>query len=198
MNGVLTCPPTDENGDPLPADIQALILDMLPLTSLDALSKLPLMREVIRAKLKAKIDNILTAFSLDADACLSMMERAGAILSGSAALYVVAPGYAAPNDLNFYCPKHAAKGVATYFSRSPGYTKVSNPTIRVVAERSPFNILDAITLSESISTSPLVPLFSFHSTTLMNCISGRGVLSFYPKLTEQYVGELYEGLFQCR
>ncbi|KAF6742992.1 hypothetical protein DFP72DRAFT_829139 [Ephemerocybe angulata] len=116
------------------------------------------------------------------------------------------PGTCTPNDLNFYCPKHNAAAVVSYFTRLQGFTNLSLPTRKVVVERTPLNNLDVnngvrriyrfrcmstgktITLVESVSVSPLVPIFFFHSTVVMNVVTGRSVVCFYPDLTETYRG----------
>ncbi|KAF6744349.1 hypothetical protein DFP72DRAFT_82571 [Ephemerocybe angulata] len=194
--------------EPIPTDIQELILGILPLTSLRVLGNLPRMRDVIRRHLKERVERVLKAFLKDdVDNCLAMMRLTGTVLSGSAALKVVLPDSGPPGDLNFYCPIHKAREAANYFARAAGFARLRLPTITIAVQRTPFNNLDVnngvrkiyrfksvytgqtITLSESISASPPVPIFFFHTSFLMNCVSGRGVICFYPELTEAYTGK---------
>ncbi|KAF5314144.1 hypothetical protein D9611_006993 [Ephemerocybe angulata] len=206
----LTYERKDVHHEPIPTDIQELILNILPLTSLRVLGNLPRMRDVIRRHLKERVVRVLKAFLKDdVDNCLAMMRLTGTVLSGSAALKVVLPDAGPPGDLNFYCPIHKAREAANYFARSAGFARLRLPTTTIAVQRTPFNNLDVnngvrkiyrfksvytgqtITLSESISASPLVPIFFFHTTFLMNCVGGRGVICFYPELTEAYTGKSF-------
>ncbi|KAF6742980.1 hypothetical protein DFP72DRAFT_768941, partial [Ephemerocybe angulata] len=135
-----------------------------------------------------------------------MMDQTGTVISGSAALGIVVPGSCVANDLNFYCPLGSTAHATELITQSGEYTAELERTMTIAAQRTPFSKLNVnsgvrrvlkfrntsngrrITLTESLSPSPLVPLFCFHLTSLMNCVTGRGAMSFYPEMTEKYTG----------
>ncbi|KAF6747810.1 hypothetical protein DFP72DRAFT_1147103, partial [Ephemerocybe angulata] len=187
--------------EPIPSDIQDLILHYLPLSSLLALSKLPKMRPVVQKHLRLRVINLLRCFTPSPDLCLRMMRQTGTVISGSSALSVVAPGVCSPHDLNLYCPKGSARSAMQHLLALPGVRRESFPARMFGAERTHFSKLDVncgirkmyrffheetnktITLFESIDSSPLVPILFFHSSVLMNYVDAREVVSFYSSLT---------------
>ncbi|KAF6742991.1 hypothetical protein DFP72DRAFT_769247, partial [Ephemerocybe angulata] len=136
-----------------------------------------------------------------------MMTETGTVLSGSAALEIVAPGSCEPRDLNFYCPVGTASQVISSLLENEGFAEVPTSLQAILAERTPFSKFEVnngikrltkmvhqsssrtVTVAESISASPVAPILFFHSTLLMNCVTGTGVMSLYPDLTYEHTGE---------
>ncbi|KAF6750743.1 hypothetical protein DFP72DRAFT_781038, partial [Ephemerocybe angulata] len=131
----------------------------------------------------------------------AMMEKTGTVISGSVALEVTNPGSCTAEDLNFYCPLGATPAAIDSICQQTGFVLDHERESTMLAGRTPFSKLNVnngvkhvlrfthqvtkkrITLIESLSPSPLVPILFFHLTILMNYISGREAVAFYPELT---------------
>ncbi|KAF6746290.1 hypothetical protein DFP72DRAFT_855550 [Ephemerocybe angulata] len=136
------------------------------------------------------------------------MLSSGTILSGSAALSIILPGSCKPGDLNFYCPVGSLAIATNHFINNGEYAEVNVTRRTLVSQRTRHSSLDVnngvrsvhkfrhlttcrfVTLTESISESPLLPLFYFHTTLMMNCVTGGGAICFYPDLTYHCIGRL--------
>ncbi|KAF6744363.1 hypothetical protein DFP72DRAFT_857664 [Ephemerocybe angulata] len=180
------------------------VLEYLPLRSLGYLATLPYMDHIVRDHLRRRIESTIAASGLHVQNTLSMMEQSGTVISGSAALEIAAPGLCSPNDLNLYCPLESYSDAIDLITQTDGYIAEQERTTTVAARRTPFSKLNVnngvrrmwkfrhistgrrITLTESLSPSPLAPIFFFHLTSLMNCVTGRGAVSFYPEMSEKY------------
>ncbi|KAF6747823.1 hypothetical protein DFP72DRAFT_854021 [Ephemerocybe angulata] len=189
---------------PFPLEMVDQVLQYLPLQPLSVLANLRDMEAVVKEHLERRITNTISSFSLHAKKTLNMMEETGTVLSGSAALEITSPGSCVPEDLNFYSPSGAAEATVEQILLTSGFALIQEPETAILTERTPFSKLNVnngvkrvfrlshrttgkrVTVIESLSPSPLVPIFFFHLTTLMNCVTGRGAISFYPDLTETY------------
>ncbi|KAF6756127.1 hypothetical protein DFP72DRAFT_1066943 [Ephemerocybe angulata] len=199
-------------GRRLPPEMISHVLDYLPLRSLQHIVDFPDMENHVRTHLKRRLSTTLSAFGFSAEKAIDVMQRSGTILSGSAALEIVQPGTCTPEDLNFYCPLGSSAAALELISHTKEYQPVEERKATVAIPRTPFSQLNVnngvkcvhrfrdattekrITLIESLSPSPLLPLFFFHLTALMNCVTGTGAVSFYPELTESSAALLNRGI----
>ncbi|KAF6750730.1 hypothetical protein DFP72DRAFT_851531 [Ephemerocybe angulata] len=193
---------------PLPVELQERIIRLLPLRDLNALRAIPRLNDDMKTHLKARIIRLFVSYGLDGQKSLDMMFSTGTIISGSAALAIVAPGSCEPRDLNLYCAAGAAHGAIKLILGTKGFVETPSPLKALMTERTPFSKFEVnngikriyrfvhvpsskvVTLSESISTSTLAPILFFHTTLLMNYVSGSGATAFYPELTYRCAGLL--------
>lgn len=192
--------------DLCPGDIEETILSYLPLQDLQAMSLVSPGSPVVVGHLRGRVTRLLAALGLDPIQILDIMRETGAIISGSFALEIVNPGSCTPRDLNLYCGLGKGERVGALLGALQGIEFVPAPVEVNLSERRRFETLDlnngvlrirrflhrmsstSITLTESISRSALAPIFFFHNTVLMNCVTGHEVICFYPQLTRDYVG----------
>ncbi|KAF6747811.1 hypothetical protein DFP72DRAFT_918342 [Ephemerocybe angulata] len=198
----------DPKSYPLPVELQERIYRYLPLRDLISLSAIPNLKDDMEKHLEARILRLLVSFRLKGKDTLDMMRSTGTVVSGSAALEIVSPGSCEPRDLNLYCPAGSAQGAIRMILGLDGFVESPYPLKTLLAERTPFSRFEVnngikrlyrfvhlpsskvVTLAESISTSSVAPVLFFHSTLLMNYVSGSGVVSFYPELTYDNLGLL--------
>ncbi|EDQ98350.1 uncharacterized protein LACBIDRAFT_303645 [Laccaria bicolor S238N-H82] len=166
----------------IPLDIQKLILDNLAIPALLRLSKCcRYLSHAVNAYITARIEGILTSFSIDPHKLLEGMETCGAFIGGSVALLAVLANVDsfAPNDLDIYVPEaHAetlAKRILSRFKSVGGHSPiyVLNPAITHVEwYTSTFHPLIRINLIATKSASPLEALFHSGASITMNAITG--------------------------
>ncbi|KAF6744350.1 hypothetical protein DFP72DRAFT_82574 [Ephemerocybe angulata] len=194
--------------EPLPAELQERIVALLPLRDLKALCAHPRMIPTLRVHLKQRVIETLDSFRLKGQETLDMMSASRTVLSGSAALEIVSPGSCEPNNLNFYCPVGSAHHALSAILATKGFVETPMSLKTLMSERSPFNKFEVnngvkrlyrlvhlptkktIILAESISASPLAPILFFHSTLMMNYVTGTTAISLYPDLTYERKGFL--------
>ncbi|KAF5332295.1 hypothetical protein D9611_008147 [Ephemerocybe angulata] len=192
---------------PLPIELHDAVFEYLPLSDLKVLASVQrAYKPFVAEHLRMRVVRLLGEYFQSGDAALKAMERLGCVLSGSAALEVVVPGSCSPRNLNFYCAKGASRRMLRYMEESPGFSRTDPPARKYVAERDPARKLDvnngvrrmytfrhiisgrSVFLTESNSESPLVPIFYFHTSQLMNVVAGTGAICFYSELSDNYTG----------
>ncbi|KAF6756112.1 hypothetical protein DFP72DRAFT_1117584, partial [Ephemerocybe angulata] len=182
------------------------IVRLLTLGDLLKLSAIPRIQHSVRKHLKGRVSRTLVSFRLREQDTLNRMIETGTVLSGSAALEIVSPGTCKPRDLNFYCPSGAAQRFISLILETEGFVEENKPFKVLMAERTPFSRFEVnngvkrlyrlvhlsskmvVNVVESVSASPIAPLLFFHSTLLMNYVSGDSVVSLYPSLTYEGTG----------
>jgi len=140
---------------------------------------------------------------------LEFLTRTSTIISGSAALLVFCPGLFIPGDLDIYCSEENLDKVLDFFQT---YTEYASPTetpakdelardvdydawvfsVNHIAKvqkiycppppksnREP-TIVNIIAVQQ---ISPITAISYFHSTPVMNIITGKGAMCIYPELT---------------
>ncbi|TEB23299.1 hypothetical protein FA13DRAFT_1798106 [Coprinellus micaceus] len=166
-------------------------------------------KRITHAGLRARVDDHIRSYFLPPVETRAMMQVTDTVLSGSAALKIadVSKGWD-DGDLDFYTPNSQLCRVVNWF-RMHGYkvTRVHDapydpktlpqdekePVINrsfavhscmeqiVYLKHKVFNTV--LNVIQSRSESALAPLTFFHSTLVMNFVSGNGVVCAYPKLT---------------
>ncbi|KAF6749188.1 hypothetical protein DFP72DRAFT_1073319 [Ephemerocybe angulata] len=193
----------------IPDDLLREITKDMSLPDIAAIASLApnLPRDTIHSRLKA----LLASQHLDPEGFLEKMAETNTVLSGSGALEIILPGTCTPGDLDFYCPRDEGQTLSFYLEAN-GFNKYDyggsstkrrsedvdddeehydnrngiNSVIRLRhdAHGSKIHII------ESVSLSPLVPVFFFHSTVVMNFVSATAAVCFYPELTFRHQGLL--------
>ncbi|KAF5338586.1 hypothetical protein D9611_012765 [Ephemerocybe angulata] len=188
-----------------PPDIQEYILSYLPLSDLISLASVSSVEGEIHGHIKGRVTKLLVKTGVNHEGLLDVMRRTGTVISGSAALEVAVPGSCTPKDLNLYCGLGKADETAALLLEDSAYEKIPNPVTAKMSERRRIETFDlnngvsqilrfkhksglTLSLIESLSHSPLAPIFFFHNTLMMNCITGDEVISFYPLLSRTMTG----------
>jgi hypothetical protein len=157
-----------------------------------------------------RIVDILKFFQLDPTTVLKFLTRTGTVISGSAALLMFYPGLFTPGDLDIYCSVEMLDEVLDFFeaftpyhspeeaspseelTHDPNYedwVEYENYIARVLKLscspqpghecKKPW-ILNIIVVQK---IEPVLAISHFHSTPVMNIITGNGVVCVYPELT---------------
>ncbi|KAF5311405.1 hypothetical protein D9611_011594 [Ephemerocybe angulata] len=191
--------------DMCPGDLRGHILAYLPLPDLISLSNVSSGEGEIKEHLRSRVCRALAKVGVDPESLLNVMRKTGAVISGSTALEVVVPGSCTPNDINLYCPQGKAVETSDLLLEDDAYEKIRSPEGARLSERIRVETFDlnngvsqilrfkhksgaSLNLMESLSHSPLAPIFFFHNTILMNCITSDEVISFYPLSTSSLTG----------
>ncbi|PPQ81452.1 hypothetical protein CVT26_007745 [Gymnopilus dilepis] len=154
--------------------------------------KKPLTSTMLPPVARARFERLITMFDLgDPDTLRLEMSKCCAIISGSAALYVFHPNAFTPGDVDFYVPHSTANRFICslhdrgFFDNSADDKKATYPSREIVAVSRFWKRGNArsINLIITQSVNPLAVVVQFHSTLLMNAITGRGVICLYPLLT---------------
>jgi hypothetical protein len=184
----------------MPRDVQRLILDNLAIPALLMLSKCcRYLSHAVNAYTMARIEGILTSFSIDSYKLLQGMETCGAFIGGSVALLAVLANVDSfsPHDLDIYIPEaHAetlAKRILSRFKSVGGHSPIYdlNPAIAHVEwYTSTFHPLIRVNIIATKSTSPLEALFHSGASITMNAITGRGIFTAYADLTPRKISLL--------
>ncbi len=157
-----------------------------------------------------RVVNILKQFQLEPKIFLEFLTRTSTVISGSAALLVFYPGLFIPGDLDIYCSESSLSEVLDFFQV---FTKYSMPKESPTREElSKDKDYDDWVFSESHLAKvlkiygppypdsnreppmvniivvrnvmdPISAISHFHSTPVMNLVTGRGVICVYPELT---------------
>ena len=160
--------------------------------------------------IRKTVHGLLASFCASPQRFLDVLEREHAVISGSVALYVM---YAIsfngvsrwengwyPSDIDVYVPFFESENeddqppFVAYMIGVEGYRmSFSQGRERAPAEYSMFpEVKEVIYLEKgstymdvivSASCFCMAPMFKFHSTPVMNCISGNGIFSAYPNMT---------------
>lgn len=185
-------------------DIADLILDHLGITTLviyGQAAKSVLYQ--VRIHINRRLHTILARTGIAPDIMLQLLSDSHSVISGSTVLSFMLP-YGertwTPKDLDLYTNKAGYTCVISALAHHgysinkvyTGYTAGNSQhdttpeaigfgIDRVINMR---NTLDhSIDVIISVDKSPFIPIFNFHSTALMNFISGKGFFCAYPRLT---------------
>ena len=151
----------------------------------------------------ARIEGILTSFSINPHKLLEGMEISGAFIGGSVALLAVLAKVDsfALQDLDIYVPEaHAdtfTRRILSGFKSVGGHSPVYhlNPAIAHVKwYTSTFHPLIRVNIIATKSASPLEALFHSGASITMNAITGRGIFTAYADLTPRKISLLPSGL----
>ncbi|KAF6750742.1 hypothetical protein DFP72DRAFT_851543 [Ephemerocybe angulata] len=187
-------------------DAHDAFLRSLSLRDLKKVSSLTPLAPIVQRHLHDRVESMWKAFHLPSSPSLGMLKDTGSIVSGSAALDLILPGLRTPRDLNLYCPEGAASAVLSYlFSHKfilQGPPLVWN-SMKEGRSNNCFNINNGvkslhrlkhleesalITVVESVSLSPILPILFFHTTFTMNYCDDKEITCLYPNLTACSVG----------
>lgn len=159
-------------------------------------------RRIGKTHLHERLFRLIRPFIDDVTALLANMSLSHTVISGSAALwYMMPPSDDSwfPKDLDLYTTVRGYNTIKGYIlgkgfhemshtgnaqNLQPDYPTTSGIKSVTVLRKGDITI-DIIV---SLRVSPLVPIFHFHSTTVMNFISAQGFFSAYPTITEKYRG----------
>ncbi|KAG6836254.1 hypothetical protein H0H93_009778 [Arthromyces matolae] len=179
--------------DIFPTECIVEILQCLPVGDLVAFAgTCETFRLLVRNHIKSKISLLLKRFSLD-DFFLELLDTFGGVISGSAALWVINPWTFNPGDLDIYMSWHTCDGFVQTLIDHYGMTIVPTPPTQKYDEP-PGQISTIYSLrhgSHKIEimesrNSSLMPIFSFHSTVVMNCVTSTSIFCAFPYLTSSY------------
>ncbi|KAF6747329.1 hypothetical protein DFP72DRAFT_1149371 [Ephemerocybe angulata] len=186
----------------MPHDLQRETTKDMDLRDLAAITSL--VPDLARDTIHSRLTTVLASQPLDAEGFLDKMAETNTVLSGSGALEIILPGTCTPGDLDFYCPRDEGRALAFYLEEN-GFKKYDFEGTSIERRRKegeddhePYDNRNGIKsvirlrhathkskihIIESVSLSPLVPLFFFHSTVVMNFVSATAAVCFYPELT---------------
>lgn len=165
-----------------------------------------MLRDDVHNALRDTVHELLGHFCDDPVDFLANMLHNNAIISGSVALYALSfvhfssAGRSAkgwfPNDMDIYVPltQHphdSPPPIIAYLGQSHGYSlrlkldhlDLQYPNSEIFEIYHLFKDDKKIDVIVSITQSAIRPLFRFHGSCVMNCITGSGIFSAYPKLT---------------
>lgn len=174
----------------------------MPVVHVKILGQIPTEKDIAQAELPRRVQHQLQNFSLQSDKTLAMMRKVNCILSGSAALEIAVPDSCTPGDLDFYCPLKQLRTVVKFFVQKQGYIDTTPGTCphvygdHIAGIRAVKTLIHStdptlkINIIESTTISPHAPIILFHSTPVMDFVSGDGIGVFYPALTSQRKGKV--------
>ncbi|KAF6746513.1 hypothetical protein DFP72DRAFT_823059 [Ephemerocybe angulata] len=193
----------------MPYEMQRDITKDMNLPDLTAIASL--VPTLARDTIHARLTSLLASQHLDPEGFLEKMAETNTVLSGSGALEIILPGTCTPGDLDLYCPRDEGQTLSSYLeANSFNKYEYSSTSIERRSEdgqsdddehydsrngiKSIIRLCheahgSKIHIIESLSLSPLVPLFFFHSTVVMNFVSATAAVCFYPELTFQHKGK---------
>ncbi|KAG6907171.1 hypothetical protein DXG01_010257 [Tephrocybe rancida] len=150
----------------------------------------------IHAHITKTIHRVFSNLGVDTRRVLEILESTGSVISGSTVLAILNPWTFKPGDLDVYVPRSAGTEVRVRFQTTYAVQIVPQVNDRFPLYGDLADIHDVITLrSESISINlivsrtdnPLLPIFNFHSTVVMNFLSSTDLFCAYPDLTFNYL-----------
>ncbi|KAG6915534.1 hypothetical protein DXG01_011031 [Tephrocybe rancida] len=155
----------------------------------------PALRPFIHGHVNGTIKRVFTNLGLNAAFVLEVLESTGSVVSGSTILAILNPWTFKPNDLDLYVPHSAVNKVITLFVDNYGVTIFSPKDVQGTDYGSLPDVQDVVTLRKdsihiniivSRSDNPLLPIFNFHSTVVMNFMTSTSIFCAYPELTFDY------------
>ncbi|KAJ3533946.1 hypothetical protein NMY22_g7121 [Coprinellus aureogranulatus] len=192
-----------------PPELKVEVMKHLPIDDLQRLGRFHGFRALAHRGLRGRVYDLLHLFHLDPVQALEMMRNNDTVLSGSAALKAVDACFWDPADLDFYCPEDRLMAVLQWFQtfgyeakesvdaqEDPKEERYDGQYDSPIDRMDPFRdcIQSVVTLEhsqhfsrvklvQSISLSAMAPIGFFHSTLVMNIVTGLGVVCAYPNLT---------------
>ncbi|KAF6747100.1 hypothetical protein DFP72DRAFT_1075746 [Ephemerocybe angulata] len=186
----------------LPNELKVHVFGFLSLSDVVSFCQVSLpFRAFALRRLRHRLTLLIEPYELPLYTLLLILDRTNTVISGSLALELVHPTGIIPNNLDLYCPNQEADAICSFLF-TKGYVPVpDHPIYPLIIDDVPGrNCIEAVrTLRHtakgaiihvvvSDSSSPLAPVFSVHSTFMMNFISANAIYSCYPSLTEQGIG----------
>lgn len=178
-------------------DVLLEIMSWLPLFDLASLGMASSsFYDIVQEYVTSFIRQLLSEMQLDAYKLFSLLHETDSVISGSFALRCLFPGpnllQYTPHDIDIYVPQDQEETVLHFLEAHFGYKlrfsclmNYYAPQIdRVVWLDGPNGGIVNVIISSS--TSALLPIFSFHSTMVMNFISSTGIYSAYNHLTRSF------------
>ncbi|KAG6849243.1 hypothetical protein H0H93_010125 [Arthromyces matolae] len=149
-------------------------------------------REIIKEHLLNKVHLLLAHFDLDGE-FLDVLHETGAVISGSSALSVINPSTFQPGDLDLYVSWEYTQVLLDRLTNTYQMTIIPRPSVPKYEEH-PGPISAVYTLQHGVHKVDIIesrnyammPIFSFHSTAVMNCITSTSLFCAYPHLTSTY------------
>ncbi|KAF6755121.1 hypothetical protein DFP72DRAFT_1067851 [Ephemerocybe angulata] len=152
---------------------------------------------MVRRELKERVTAVLRDKGLDADETLRRMREMNVVMEGPPILQVLLPDCNVGHVLSFCCPGWG-KGAFSQFLLSAGYSveEEDDQTVELPDDGSQDCHTGCqhvttlrngdgctVTVNESVSMSPLVPIFFAETTASINYVSADGVACLYPEMT---------------
>ncbi|KAJ7753757.1 hypothetical protein B0H16DRAFT_1263496, partial [Mycena metata] len=138
---------------------------------------------------------VLTTCDVDPVNVLALLRTTRSIVSGSAALLMVTDLEFIPGDLDIYTPLSQEESAMVIVQTQMKYLPITSRMPRGYPDNS--GILKVHRLEKGHRSmnviivqgeDPTVAIFHFHSTVVMNCLTGFGLYCAYPSLTLSDVG----------
>ncbi|KAJ6601236.1 hypothetical protein DFH09DRAFT_900400 [Mycena vulgaris] len=139
-----------------------------------------------------------------------VLDTTASLISGSVALLALFPGSRhplfQPGDLDVYSTRTQYTHLIRFFAIAAGYvidtaranTYFRNGIIlqvfRLKRDGSPYTINVIVSMADNA----MMPIFKFHSTIVMNAISGTGVFSAYIAATTSFKGAINSSVFNLK
>lgn len=165
-------------------------LGQLPLPWLAALINDPAWGLRARRELHRRVQAILSEWGLGLDETLAMFHAHNCVMMGPVVVGLIIPESEPSKALALACPLDGLQGPLAYLKlegydvdpdEEEGIRWGGGPGVmRTVSLRHRASGRQ-IDLTESVSTSPLVPLLFSPTTTLMNVVMSDGVVCMYPR-----------------
>lgn len=150
-------------------------------------------RRTVHEYVASYVRQLLDPMAIDVIKLFSLLHKTKSVISGSFALRCLFPGpnllTYKPNDLDIYVPAGAHKKVVSYIKKRFAYkiVKASQTSYCITGVRYVIWMQNShggtINVIVSIGNYALLPIFSFHSTMVMNFVSSTGIYSAYNDLT---------------
>ena len=192
----------------LPVELVSKIWSFMPLTDLLHYATTSSVNyNDIHNGIRNSVHQILAHFITDTERFLTVLREEHACISGSVVVHVlqgmcleggamVEKGWF-PKDVDVYVPRpevtESDPPFVTYMITVEGYHKVSRKSLPpCIHYRAYPEVRDLVVLRKgrlrmdvivSASLFSLMPILRFHSTIVMNCITGNGIWSVYPGMT---------------
>jgi hypothetical protein len=187
----------------LPRELRDYIEDYLTLGDLKRLCRVPHLAPFARGVLRGRFCRLMKRFHLLDDEIREMMRTHNTVIYGVQSASIVNPTHPPSGPLDLSCPKDEGDSVLT-FLRSRDYEHIPSSETDVSihetrrggryqytithGKRRSFSLQrkstgDRVLLTESLSSSALLPMFLSPCTIDMNYITGDGVSSCYPTFT---------------
>ncbi|KAI5994668.1 hypothetical protein EDD15DRAFT_2165720 [Pisolithus albus] len=159
--------------------------------------------EWVRDYVKRRISRVSAQYFAHADDLLDIIRCCDTVISGSTALHLLLPEYGTPwtpSDLDIYVPQRNTDMLLKLVTRQ-GYEVIVEPPVRRVGYTYTHvnrvvilsNGRQCVDVIVSRTRTALSPIFQFHSTVVMNFISGDTMFSSYLALTLRHLSLVNAG-----
>lgn len=176
------------------------VMDHLGLPDLAILSATSkTVRSYTQQHLHHRVVQQLAPFGIPTDTLLAILRKSCSVISGSTALHVYLPREHrlwAPGDIDVYTTEQGFSTIMAVFlthgyDLASEFAKIGSTQRADIAKRYDFQcdiqrVVKLTRASRSVdiivsnTQSPIRPIFHFHSTAVMNYISGHGLFCAYP------------------